>query len=218
MTGQESPAEAIQSLRERWIELLQSLLVSAAVATVLAVIVSACQRGASGVEIIAWYALTGTLGAWSILTLSKVWEKSAGEPILRRFVMLAVGLGVGAASFGFDRLLMVRLPFQQSIRPSQLHVNWSFYNTLDGAPHLEAYLAYFALMFFLVPWWRQADPRRHLQLNPISSVWAVIVAILVTLICPFPLPWGAIVAAIISLSVQLASPRTPRVRRATTAR
>ncbi|HEX4143890.1 MAG TPA: serine/threonine-protein kinase [Pirellulales bacterium] len=199
-------ALVVKSPRERLIELLESLLVSAAASIVLAVIAAACQRGDSGPEEVAWFALTGMLGAWGVLALSKLWEGTRGEPILRRFAMLVVGLGLGAGSFALDRLLMVRLPFSQSLRPSRWHIDWDFYNRLDGAPHLEAYLAYFGLMFFLVPWWRQADPLRPSRVRFVSVAWTLLVALALQLVCPFPQPWGAIVAAIVSLSVQLASP------------
>jgi hypothetical protein len=201
-----TPALVVKSPRHRLAELLESLVVSAAVSIVLAVIAAACQRGESGPEEVAWYALTGTLGAWAVLVLSKPWEGTRGEPILRRFAMLVVGLGVGAGSCGLDRLLLVRLSFNQSIRPARWHVDWDFYNRLDGAPHLEAYLAYFGLMFFLIPWWRQAGPFRASRLSFTSLAWALMVALSLNLICPFPQPWGAIVALIISLSVQLACP------------
>ena len=177
---------------------------------------AAWQGGESGPEEVAWFALTGTLGAWGILGLSKLWEGTRGEPILRRFAMLVVGLGLGASSFGLDQLLMVRLPFQNSIRPAQWHIDWDFYNRLDGAPHLGAYLAYFGLMFFLVPWWRQADPLRPSRVRIGSIAWTLGVALLLNLFCPFPQPWGAIVATIISLSVQLASPTVPKINRLAT--
>ncbi|HEY1785767.1 MAG TPA: serine/threonine-protein kinase [Pirellulales bacterium] len=207
------PALVVKGARERLAELLGSLLVSAAVATVLAVIAAAWQRGESGVEEVAWFALTGTLGAWAVLALSKLWAGTRGEPFLRRFAMLVVGLGLGASSFALDRLLMIRLPFSQSLRPSRWHIDWDFYNRLDGAPHLEAYLAYFGLMFFLVPWWRQADPLRPSRVRVGSLAWTLFVALLLNLICPFPQPWGAIVATIISLAVQLASPPAAKANR-----
>jgi hypothetical protein len=183
---------------------------------VLAVVAAAWQRGESGAEEVAWFALTGSLGAWGVLVLSKLWEGTRGEPALRRFAMLVVGLGLGAGSFGLDQLLMVRLPFQNSIRPARWHVDWDFYNRLDGAPHLEAYLAYFGLMFFLVPWWRQADPLRPSRVSLGSLAWTLVVAWSLQLICPFPQPWGTIVATIISLSVQLATPPVAKANRLAT--
>ena len=169
LTGRASRHSSVRSMsallskdpRERFAELLQSLLVSAAVAVVSAVIAVAWQRGQSGAEAAAWFALTGTLGAWGVLVLSKFWEGKKGEPILRRSATMVVGLGVGAASFGLERFLMVQFPFQQSVRPTPWHVDWSFYNHLDGAPHLEAYLVYFGLLFFVVPFYRQVNRLRR---------------------------------------------------------
>ena len=212
-TDQPTPALVAKSSRERAIELLESLLLSAAVAVVLAVIAAAWQGEDSGPEAGAWFALTGTLGAWGVLALSKLWERTNGEPILRRFAMLVVGMGLGAASFGFDRLLMVRLPFNQTMRPAQWHVSWSFYDLLDGAPRLEAFFVYFGLLFFLVPWWHQADPLRSSRVRIGSLVWTLTVAMLLHLVCPFPQPWGVIVAGIISFAVQLASPPAAKTNR-----
>ncbi len=206
-------ALANKSRRERCVELLESLLFSAAVAVVSSIIAVAWQRGDSGKEAGAWFAITGTLGAWGILALSKLWEGKKGEQILRRSATMVVGLGVGAASFGLERLLMVQLPFQQPMRPAPWHVNWSFYNHLDGAPHFEAYLVYFGLLFFVVPFWRQANRFRRSRVKIGSLALTLTVAMLLNLICPFPQPWGAIVAGIVSLSVQVATPLVTKTNR-----
>lgn len=79
---------------------------------------------------------------------------------------------------------------------------------------LLAYLACFGTLFFLIRWWRQADPLRSARL----SVWSVLVstflAWLVAGLFQFPQPWLPMVACMISVSVQLASPWMHSQRRA----
>jgi hypothetical protein len=75
-----------------------------------------------------------------------------------------------------------------------------------GAPSLNGYLAYFAFLFPILRWWKQADPLRGTRLG----VWATLVcatwAWLLNLAWPFPQPWGVMVAATIAIAVQLSSP------------
>jgi hypothetical protein len=75
-----------------------------------------------------------------------------------------------------------------------------------GEPMLKAYLAYFGFLFLLVRWWRQADPLRPARLNLWSVARVVSAAYLVTLFIAFPQPWGLMVAATVSIAVQLSSP------------
>ena len=85
----------------------------------------------------------------------------------------------------------------------------SFYDAKDGSPLLYAYLAYFGALFAGMRWWKQADPLRRTRLSVWSTGVVVFAAWLIHLIWPFPQPWGLMVAAIISISVQLVSPFAP---------
>jgi Na+-transporting NADH:ubiquinone oxidoreductase subunit NqrB len=71
---------------------------------------------------------------------------------------------------------------------------------------LFAYLAYFGGMFAVVRWWKQADPLRKTRLSVWATGTCVLVAAIVDSVWRFPQPWGMMVAAIISISVQLVSP------------
>ena len=75
----------------------------------------------------------------------------------------------------------------------------------DGTPLLLAYLAYFGFLFVLLRWWRKADPLRRSRLSVWSTAWCVACAWLLSLFWLFPQPWGIMLAAVISVSVQLAS-------------
>ena len=69
-----------------------------------------------------------------------------------------------------------------------------------------AYMACFGTLFVLLRWWRQVDPWRRQRL----SLWTVIVSAatgwIVAAVWHFPQPWLPMVAASMSVAVQLASP------------
>ncbi len=87
-----------------------------------------------------------------------------------------------------------------------------FYD-VQGAPMIYAYLTYFGALFVLIRWWRQADPLRATRLSVWSVGMCVLAAWLVDCIWRFPQPWGIMVAAIISTSVQLVSPHVAPQKR-----
>jgi hypothetical protein len=75
------------------------------------------------------------------------------------------------------------------------------------------YIAYFAFLFLLPRWWRQAEWTR----NGRVSLWWVIGCILWAWVLHvfwwFPQPAGMMAAGVIALSTQLASPWMPPSRR-----
>jgi hypothetical protein len=75
----------------------------------------------------------------------------------------------------------------------------------DGSPMIAAFLAFFGGLMFLPRWWRQTEPTRR---QPVR-LWFVFATLLwaglVNMVFQFPQPWGFMVAATISIAVQLAS-------------
>ena len=208
----EKPARAwiVKSPRERTAELLASLLGSAlaTAAMCVAMVLLAARRGLTPrPEECAWLALIGVAGAWAILIAGKFWEGADGEPMLRRFLLMVVGLGVGAAAWGVANGLHASLPPMPGF-PIAREVGdlapASFYD--DGRPLPMAFMACFGTLFVLMRWWRQVDPWRRQRL----SLWTVIVSAAVGAIVAaawhFPQPWLPMVAASMSVAVQLASP------------
>ena len=151
--------------------------------------------------------LVGIAGTWAVLVPSKWWEGTTGDPIFRRFVMLLAGFLVGGVAYTADTLLLVHLPYSAAAPVWDL--NWgTATHSATGNPHLLGYLAYFGMLFLVLRWWRQADPLRPTRF----SVWSVMVcsawAFLLNLVWTFPEAWGVLWAAMIAISVQLASPTT----------
>jgi hypothetical protein len=196
---------------ERVSELTGSMLMSASVAAVLCLLFlllqgSTLDGSVAGWAVYAWLTVTSTLGAWTILAMGKFWEGDGGDHFRRRFVMLVVGLAIGAVAFGASQMFLVDLPDQDQWT---VHTGGRLLEKMygaDGAPLLAAHLVYFAGLFVVLRWWSQMDPLRKTRL----SIWATAVCVLwawiMHMFCRFPQPWGFVVAATISIAVQLAAP------------
>lgn len=207
-----------KSGRQRLEELLGSLLLAPGVVAATCALMVILRGQSLRPEQFAWLVLVSAAGAWLILTPGKLWEGRVGEPLLRRFGLMSLGLGLGAVAWLAKSMLLVDLNYEwQLSTPMSLHRGWleeGFYD-LQGVPSLTGHLAYFALLMAIPAWWRQADPARRTRF----SVWATLVAafwaVVLSLFWPFPQPWGVMVAAATSIAVQLASPwYSPQERRA----
>jgi hypothetical protein len=193
-------------------ELTESLLMSAIAAGVLSLVLMM----AAGVSLdgsvgswafFVWFTLTAIAGAWTVLAVSKMWEGRDGDPMIRRFLLLVLGMGLGAVSFVAWRMLFVDVQLhrltQRPLAPEMLAENMF---SPSGGVQLAAFLVYFGGLLVALRWWRQADPLRTTRV----SVWTVAVAGLwawvLHLFWTFPQPLGLLLAAVIALSVQLSAP------------
>ncbi|MEK6238384.1 MAG: serine/threonine protein kinase, partial [Planctomycetales bacterium] len=147
--------------------------------------------------------LIGIAGAWAILIPAKFWEGRSGDGLQRRFVMMIVGLAVGALAYAADVALMINFT---EISPSWNSV-WEQLKTptLQG-PTLLSYMAFFGVLFFTVRWWLQADPLRSSRLSFLPLVVCGFWAFMLFLLWPFTQSWGILWAVVISLAVQSAAP------------
>ena len=192
-------ALVLKSPKERLTELVGSLLAGGLVAvatSIVAVLIGGLVADDSSQTAdfqryseYGWLVLMSIAGTWAVLIPSKFWEGTRGEAVLRRFVMMVVGLGLGVLAFAVAGLFAVNLsvgpdfgidPF---VRQQQL--SHDFY-TAYGRPQILAFLACFGTLFLLVRWWRQADPLRSSRL----SLWSVFVSVaaagLVASLCAVP--------------------------------
>ncbi len=201
-------ALVLKSPRERCIELLGSLLLGALVAAamcVVMVLLNSYHNVTPRPEQCAWLALMSVAGTWAVLVPAKLWEGTEGEVTLRRFVLMVLGLGLGALAFGVASTLLVDLPYTKDFpAPTAYRLPASFYS--NGRPMAMAYMACFGTLFLVLRWWRQADPLRTSRLSLWSMVVSVGMAGIVAGAWHFPQPWLPMVAGAVSVSVQLASP------------
>jgi hypothetical protein len=203
-----------QKPASQWVaEWSGSLLLSAVVAALLCfvfLLLNGQMPGASLASwtLFAWLTLCSVAGSWLLLTVGKYWERSEGEYFRRQVVLLAVGLLVGVAAFGGAQLLLVDLADLD---------RWTVHTLSDtawgrqmyaaeGAPRLAAYLVYFGGLFTVLRWWRQMDPLRKTRFSLLGTTVCVLWAWVMHMLFRFPQPWGFVVAAAISVAVQLSAP------------
>ncbi len=194
---------------QRMTELTGALLMSAIVCSVLSLIilVAGGHNLDSSVHtwtFYAWLTVTSISASWLLLGLTKFWEGTEGDEVLRRFVMMVSGLAIGAAAFAASNMLMIRLSQAEMFNvlglPAEAIPSGMY--AADGTPGLTAFLAFFATLFVALRWWRQVDPLRNTRF----SLFATILCVLVAMLIPWQLPWGFLLAATISVSIQLSAP------------
>ncbi len=211
-----APAYIVKPAVVRLRELIGSMLAAAAVAAMMCVVAvlimvyndnSSVQPGQC-----AWLFLVGLAGTWVVLAAGKQWEGAEGEAMLRRFLLMATGLGLGLAAYGLADHFRVHLQPDAALTTNTgLRLPRDFYR--GGQPQPMAYMAAFATLMALVRWWRQCDPLRPARLSLIWVIVTVIAAHIVAIVWQFPEPWLMMVAGCMSVSVQLASPWVPTYAR-----
>ncbi len=155
---QAAAALVIKPTRERLADLAGSLMLAAAIGAAMSVVVVLVTRQQDiEKEQFAWLTLVSVLGSWSVLTASKFWEGTQGDALLRRVVLLMVGLGVGSAGFYAAQELLIKFPDTPmsgvaSVRISPREIGTGFFDA-NGSPLQPAYLAFFGALFALVGWW-----------------------------------------------------------------
>lgn len=202
-------ALVVKSPRERVAELLASMLGSALIVAVTCLVLGllhSYNTETMRLEQAVWLFLVGLAGTWAVLVPSKLWEGTEGEPILRRFTMMVLGLGVGLFAYHAAQFLWVNLTPAAGFPPPPAYQLPSGFYAADGRPLLMAYLAVFGTLFLVMRWWRQADPLRPARLRFWSVILCVIVAGFIAGLWRFPQVWLPMVAAVMAISVQLGSP------------
>lgn len=160
----------------------------------------------------AWTVLASSLSAWAVLVTAKFWEASAGDQALRRFLLLVVGLVVGAAAALLAQSLELTPRYLSSVLnmddlPGHGALGKRSLYSVTGEPSLLAYAGYFAVLFASLRWWKLADPLRASRL----SLWRIAATALVALgiYHLLPIPGGVLVPCIAATAVSLAASWIP---------
>lgn len=218
---------AARPLRDRLTELLGSMLVASVIASLLAVLGVALVGDVFSWDLYLWMAIVGTLGSWAVMIPTKLGEGRVEDQAPLRFGLLFAGALVGMAAAGVGQVLMLEIPVSQQIAVDP-------WDTLAGemlrvgsydsptakafrsgavTVNLSAATAYFAFVFVILRWWRQAEFIRPDRV----SVWSIVAcsgaAFLMTFIWWFPQPAGAVLAGMIAFTTQLSSPWMPPSKR-----
>ena len=149
--------------REKVTELFGSLLLSAAVAGAASLLMLIVQhRDQQFYSEYVWLGLCAAIGAWGVLIPAKLWEGREGDAVLRRFVMLGIGLAFGLAAFETGPRLL-KIVLENEVRLPHLGIDKQSSSSVEGQPEVMNYLAYFGFLFLLLRWWKQADPLRSIM-------------------------------------------------------
>jgi serine/threonine protein kinase len=154
-----------------------------------------------------WLTLTTVAASWTMLLMGKQWERSEGDPRMRRVALLAAGLGVGALSYVLAAGLYVPQAqlMTEPITGIEIPALYASLSSNQVIPEMGAFMAYFGGLFAVMRWWRQVDPVRASRVSIWSTCLVVLVALLVHTVFAFSQPWGLMIAAVTSISVQLSS-------------
>ncbi|MGE0534574.1 MAG: serine/threonine-protein kinase [Pirellulales bacterium] len=207
---------AAKSNRERFTELLTSLLASALVVGVICVLVTPLFDRPLQATHYLWLAMVATAGSWGVLIPAKLWEGRSGDEVTRRFTMLIVGLALGLFAWGVERLLIVDLPYSTNSVVREA-TTWagkalpggrvtSVVFDPRGAPTIEGFLAYFAFLLPVLRWWTLADPSRRTRVGLWRTAGYALWAFVLCQFWSFPEQFAVVAAASMALAVQLASP------------
>ena len=217
---------ANRSLRERLTELSGAMLWSSVVAAVTSLLICLLLFGTNRVELFAWMTITTTLACWAVMIPSKLAEGKVEDQAPLRFAQLVLGALVGLLAWSVADMLMLVLPAWNSagIEPTSSLMHGTFIGSADqtliegyreGAvkPLRQVYTAYFAFLFVILAWWRQAEYSRTSRVSVWSIAWCGLVAWLLHFVWWFPQPIGLLTAAAMAFTIQLSSRWMPPSQR-----
>lgn len=212
---------AAKPLRDKLSELLGSMLFASLFATLAACVAPLVLQGQPSSEQMAsyiWLALVGTLASWAVLIPSKFAEGKVEDQAPHRISLLLLGTLVGVAAWGLGNLLVLKSPgWHEPVDVGSgliTHEMLGWPRTTDpGNQPVAMYVAYFAFLFLVPRWWRQAEFTRTVRMSFWSVLCCVGWAWLLHIFWWFPQPLGMMVAGVTALATQLSSPWMPPSQR-----
>jgi len=210
---------AAKPLREKFSELFGSMLLAAVfagLAALVAPVLLGVATNSASMAVYLWLAIVGTLGSWAILIPTKFTEGTLEDQGPIRILMLALGGVVGAAAWLLANTLFVQVPGSSEPLDAQWGLvsrEWLHWAPQNGNPSLPMFVTYFAFLFMILRWWRQAEFTRSKRLNLWAVAGCVFAAWLMQFVWQFPQPAGMLVAGVTAFATQLASPWLPPSRR-----
>jgi hypothetical protein len=190
-------------------------LLAAAVAAIASLLISLIFTDKMQLEFYAWLTLTTTLASWAIMIPGKLAEGRVEDQAPLRFAQLVLGALVGLLSWAIADKLMLSLPIwpNAGISPQESGARALYAGVNDNVLPLQVFTGYFAFMFVLLAWWRNAECSRPNRVNLWSIAWCGLVAWMLHFVWWFPQPIGLLVAGATCFTVQLASPWMPPSQR-----
>ena len=213
---------AAKSMRQRVNELVGGMLVAAVVAAISSLLVSLVATRGVSMELYVWITLVAVLASWAVMIPARLTEGKVEDQAPLRFAQLVSGALVGVMAWGIAEVLKLQMPWSNmGIRPGDSWMDealgLSYLGQANGVElvrlPLQAYAAYFAFLFVLLAWWRQAEVTRPSRVNLWLVAWCGFVAWLLHFVWWFPQPIGMLLAGVIAFTIQLSSTWMPPSRR-----
>ena len=201
-----APPTDSQGVRYGWPKLIAGLVLGTVFAATFSVL--ACGVLRENQNCLVLMLTASVLGTWCVLMLAKVWATWRVDPLYRRVAMLIVGLAIGRVAGALSVPYQGTLIFRWNVHPSfveRLATDWHMVGP-DGRPLMGACMAYFGLAFLLVGFWAMTDPTRRMRFNIGWLVMAGLWSLMVTMVVPFPQPFGVACMVVTASAVQMASP------------
>jgi serine/threonine protein kinase len=163
-----------------------------------------------------------TLASWAVMIPGKVWEQRKGDAWLRRGTLMVLGLGLGVAAawlngWHFDQNVDETVAVAGGGLPGPLLADISRDNVMLGK--LVGYMAFFAVPFFLMRWWKLTDRGRSRRFSFYPVLLAGVLAYIGVFLWPersmsSPLDiTGSIALTMTAVIIQLVSPWEPPARK-----
>jgi hypothetical protein len=207
--------ELIGTPRERARDLFGSMLLSPLVIGVLFFLCSLLNlKNMPGERLghTAWAVCVTILGTWAAMIFGKIWESHQGEPILRRFSLLVVGLLVGGSAWLLAGWLGLTFDNEREWKELSIWGGAHQWQALDQRMMLTS-VASFGITFALIAWWHQVDPLRTKRFSFIMFGLSLLMAFLTHVFLPFMQPWGLLIIGVMSVTLQLTSRWVPTDQR-----
>lgn len=202
---------AARPTADRFTEAIGSLVVSGVICAILGffTLIATSESAATQSQqwaFYTWAVVVAVVATWTLLITNKMWEHRKGEAVVRRFVMLSVGVGVGAVAFAAAGFLNLDWGVQSWVGEPELSPFDAETFLEGGAPKLFGSVLFFSGLFLILRWWRLADPVRRTRLSIWSVGLCLVWGMLIGQFFYFPLPWSCILAVMISIATQIAAP------------
>ncbi|MGI9516875.1 MAG: hypothetical protein ACR2NP_07525, partial [Pirellulaceae bacterium] len=209
---------ATKPVSDRITETIGSLVVASIVCIVLAffTLIVTNDTGLSQPEqwaFYTWSVVTAIVASWTLVIMNKTWEHRKGDAIVRRFVMLSAGVVVGLAAFFTAQYLHLNWASDTLYESTNLSPFADETFLVGNAPNMLGFIVFFSGLFVILRWWRQADPVRRTRLSIWSVGLCLVWGMLIGEFFHFPMPWSIVVAVMISIATQMASPWLTREQR-----
>ena len=193
---------------DRVTELIGSMLIGALSCIILTLLGFALGGALGGAAIapwakLVWLTATSVIATWALLVFGKCWEHRTGGQLACRATMVVIGVAIGALAFLAAGSCDINLA-QLAADDFQTQRTQRF--VFSSIPVFPAYLIFFAVVFGILPWWRQSDPIRRTRISVLNVAICLVAAAVFSHLLSVPLIGNCILAVVISVSVQLASP------------